>query len=148
MALAGSDDLVTILSWKGEQDVPRVTPTARARCLTRENMSSYNLRPLSPCLKVITDWCLLMSQGLSVWTTETIPKGTRFGPLVGRHSNVDVTSLQLMTNLKHVWLVSDIYSSLQTMLLLYFSCCRKRTKHRQQMLLRLLHYKWLRYPLV
>jgi len=36
---------------------------------------------------------------------DTIPKGTRFGPLIGRHSNADVISLTMAMKLKHVWLV-------------------------------------------
>ena len=56
-----------------------------------------------------------MLQKLGAWTTEVIPKGTRFGPLIGRHSNVNVISLALLLKLKHMWLVSDsnIYSLLQ-----------------------------------
>jgi len=51
-------------------------------------------------------------QRLSVWTTEAIPKGTRFGPLIGRHDNVDVISLSLAMKSKHTWLVSYITYSL------------------------------------
>jgi len=47
-----------------------------------------------------------MLQKLGAWTTEVIPKGTRFGPLIGRHSNVDVISLALLMKLRHAWLVS------------------------------------------
>jgi len=48
-----------------------------------------------------------MLQKLSVWTTEAIPKGTRFGPLIGRHDNVDdVIDVSLMLKSKHMWLVS------------------------------------------
>ena len=50
-----------------------------------------------------------MSQKLGAWTTEVIPKGTRFGPVIGRHSNVDVISLALLLKLKHMWLVGDLH---------------------------------------
>jgi len=49
-----------------------------------------------------------MPQKLGAWTTEVIPKGTRFGPLIGRHSNVDAISLTLLMKLKHVWMVSEL----------------------------------------
>jgi len=58
-------------------------------------------------------------QRLSVWTTEAIPKGTRFGPLIGRHDNVDVINLSLAMKSKHVWLVSYIFFAQANFIVLF-----------------------------
>ena len=80
--------------------------------LRREEASTLMLGRRSIIYYLIIAGCFVL-QRLSVWTTEAIPKGTRFGPLIGRHDNVDVISLSLAMKSKHAWLVNCIFFARQ-----------------------------------